>query len=248
MTLWRLELLRLVRTHRWTILIGVYIGFAVLGAFSARYMNDILARFAGDVVVEFPEPRPVDGLVQFIGNVSQLGVLAVVIVASGALAMDARPEAAAFLRTRVERTRILLWPRYTVVTVVAVLSLALGTATTWGLTEVLIGSLPTGPVVIGTLLGGLYLAFAVAVVAAVAGFTPGATPTVFLSLLVLLALPALGLVPPVAVWLPSHLVAAVAGLVEGEPTSEYLRAAAVTAVVTPALLAAAAARFERREL
>jgi ABC-2 type transport system permease protein len=248
MTLWRLELLRLVRTHRWTIIAGVYVGFAVLGAFSARYMGEIMARFAGDIVIEFPDPRPVDGLVQFLGNVTQLGLLAVVIVAASSLAIDARAEVAAFLRTRVERARTLLWPRYAAVTLLAVVSLVLGTAIAWVLTAALIGDLPAGPMVVGTLFGSLYLVFAVAVVAAIAGLIRGTMATVFLSVLALLALPVVGLLPPLQPWLPSHLVGAVAAMVEGAPASDYLRATAVTLAAVPALLGVAVAGVERREL
>lgn len=248
MTLWRLEVLRLIRTHRWTITVGVYVAFAVIGAFTARYMGEIMTNFATDIVVEVPDPRPVDGVGQFLGNVSQIGLLAIVIVAAGSLAIDARTEVAAFLRVRVERARTLLWPRYLAVTSLAVLSLVLGTAITWALTGALIGGLPAGEMIVGTLYGSVYLLFAVAVVAAIAGLVRGTTATVFLSLLVLLLLPVLGLLPPVQPWLPSHLVGAVASMVEGTPASEYLRATVVTLTAIPVLLAVAATGLERREL
>ena len=248
MTLWRLEVLRLTRTHRWTIIVGVYVAFAVIGAFSARFMGEIMTNFATDIVVEVPDPRPVDGVGQFLGNVTQIGLLAIVIVAAGSLTVDARTEVAAFLRGRVERARTLLWPRYTVVAGLAVFSLVLGTAITWALTGVLIGGLPAPPMIVGTLYGSVYLLFAVAVVAAVAGLVRGTTATVFLSLLALLLLPVLGLFPPLQPWLPSHLVGAVASLVEGAPASDYVRATVVTLAAIPALLTLAASGLERREL
>jgi ABC-2 type transport system permease protein len=248
MTLWRLEMLRLLRTHRWTIIVGVYVAFAVIGALTARYMGEIMTNFATDLVVEVPDPRPVDGVGQFLGNVTQIGLLAIVIVAAGSLAIDARAEVAAFLRVRVDRARILLWPRYVAVTTVAVFSLVVGTAITWALTGMLIGALPAPAMLLGTLYGAIYLLFAVAVVAAIAGLVRNTTPTVFLSLLVLLLLPVLGLFPPIQPWLPSHLVGAVASMVEGAPAADYLRATAITLIAIPALLAVAASGLERREL
>ena len=44
---------------------------------------------------------PADGIAQFVGNASQIGLLVVVLVAASALAFDARREMAVFLRTRV---------------------------------------------------------------------------------------------------------------------------------------------------
>lgn len=248
MTLWHLELLRLVRTHRWTILFGVYLFFAVIGPLTARYFAEIMGSFGGELTIVAPDPRPIDGLAQFLSNATQVGLLAVVIVAAGPLAVDARPELAAFLRTRVARARDLLLPRYVVVTVAAILALTLGTALAWALTGALIGALPAGAVIGGTALGALYLGFAVAVVAAVAGFTRTTTGAVFGALLLLLALPLVGLVPAIEPWLPSRLVGAPIGLVEGMPAADFVRSIAVTLATTAGLLVLAVRRFARREL
>lgn len=248
MSLWRLEVLRMVRTHRWAILVGVYAFFGVLGPFTGRYLADIIGNFAGEVTIEVPDPRPVDGIMQFVSNTTQLGLLAVVIVAASALAIDARVEVSAFLRTRVDHARQLLLPRYVAASATAALALVIGTGIAWALTAVLLGGLPVVDMLLGTLLGVLYLAFAVAVVAAAGAFFRGMLPTVFAALVVLILLPLIGVLPPVEPWLPSHLVNAVVTLVDGAPASDYLRAAGVAAVSTPALLALAAWRAERREL
>lgn len=248
MNLWRLELLRLLRTHRWMILVGVYLFFAVTGPVTAAYLDELLARFGGDVTITAPEPRPADGITQFLSNASQLGLLAVVVVGAGALAMDARREVAAFLRTRVERASTLLLPRYTVITAAAVVALVVGTGVAWVTTAALIGGLPPGPMVGGTLYGALYLAFAVAVLAAAAGYTRSQVGAVFATLAALLALPALGLIPAVAPWLPSELLTAVVVMVEGAPAGEFARAAAVAVAATVGLLALAIRRFDMREL
>ena len=247
MTLWRLELARLLRTFRWMILFGVYALFGALGAVTARYFNEIVERFGEGMIVQSADPRPADGIVQFVGNASQLGLLAVVVVAASALAIDARPEVAAFLRTRVQPSgRLVVYP-YVVTTAAAVVALVLGTGVAWALTAALIGSLPASGVVVGTVYGAASLAFAVAVVAAVAGFTRGQAVTVFGGLGFLLLVPAIGVIDPVQPWLPSQLLTAVAATVQGAPAGDFARALAVTAVTTPALLALAWYRFDRRE-
>ncbi len=248
MSLWRLEVLRMVRTHRWAIVVGVYVVFGVLGPVSARYLGEIVGNFAGEVTIVVPDPRPVDGILQFVSNTTQLGLLAVVIVAAGALAVDARTEVAAFLRTRVGDGGVLLWPRYVVATLTAVFALGAGTAVAWVLTAALLGELPTQTMVVGTALGALYLAFAVAVVAAAGAIARGVLPTVFAAVAFLILLPIVGVLPAVEPWLPSQLVTAVVALVEGEPASGYLRAVGVTVVAIPLLLVLAARALERREL
>lgn len=246
MTLWRLELARLVRTFRWMVLVGAYALSGVIGALSARYMNELVARFGEGVTIAAPEPRPADGVVQFVGNASQLGVLAVVVVAATALSLDAKPELAAFLRTKVRRSGLLVVPPYAVTVAAAVAALAVGTAVAWILTDALIGPLPVGAVVVGTLYGAAYLAFAV--VAVVAGFTRSQAATVFAALGVLLVFPALGALDPLQPWLPSTLVTAVAALVGGAPAGDFARSLAVAAAATAGLLAAAVRRVGRREV
>lgn len=248
MTLWRLEVARLVRTHRWMILFGVYTLFGVLGALTARYFAEIVERFGEGVAIPAAEPRPVDGITQFVGNASQLGVLAVVVVAASGLTLDAKPELAAFVRTKVTRPGRLVLAPYTVSVVAAVAALAAGTFAAGALTASLIGPLPVWPLLLGTVLGAAYLAFAVAVVAAVAGYTRGQATTVFGALGLLLLLPIVGALDTLGPWLPSVLPSAVAALVEGASPSEFIRALAVTVCSTGGLLALAASRFERREL
>src|SRR5574342_43661 len=115
MSLWRLEWLRLVRTRRLVALLSVYLFFGFTGPLTARYLNAIFERLGtGEVRVEFPTPRPADGIAQFVGNTSQIGLLVVVMVAGSALAFDARREMAVFVRTRVESVRTILVPAFTV--------------------------------------------------------------------------------------------------------------------------------------
>lgn len=247
MNLWRLELVRMTRTYRWMILFGVYAFFGILGPVTAAYIDEILQRFGGEVTVVVPDPRPVDGIVQFISNASQLGLLAVVIVAAAALAVDARPEVAAFLRTRVPQAARLLLPRYVVVTAAAIAALIAGTALAWAMTAALIGRLPAADMVVGTFYGALYLLFTVAVVAAVAGFARSQTGAVFGALVVLLALPVLGLVAALKPWLPSELLTAVGALVDGATAGDYARSAATAITAIVALLALAVRRFDQRE-
>lgn len=248
MSLWRLELLRMLRTHRWLVLVGIFLTFGILGPVTARYLADIVGSVAGEITIVVPDPRPVDGILQFVSNTTQVGLLAVVVVAASALAIDARVEVAAFLRTRVQHAGRLLLPRYAVIAGTSVVALVAGTATAWILTEVMLGDLPVDAMILGTLLGGLYLCFAVAVVAAAGALVRSMLPTVLVGLGLLLSLPLISVIPTVRPWLPSHLVNAIVELIDGAPAGDYLRAATVTLVAVPALLAAASWRLERREL
>lgn len=248
MTLWRLEWLRLVRTRRWIILIFAYLFFGLLGPVSARYMGEIVKRFGGGVTVSLPDPIPADGITQFVGNASQIGLLVAVVVAAGALSLDATPEIGTFFRTRVPSLARILLPRFAVTSLAVVGAFSLGTLAAWYETVVLIGNLPAGRLFAGWMLGAIYLVFVVCVVALVAARTSSVLTTVLVTVVILLGLPIVGIVPNVGEWLPSQLVGALDGLVRGVDFTDYLRATAVTVVAGVAALWAAIRLTSRREL
>lgn len=228
MSLWRLEWLRLVRTKRWIALLGVYVFFGLLGPLSARYLGEIVERFGGGVKVTFPPPVPADGMIQYVSNVSQLGLLVAVVVAAGSLAFDAKPEMGVFLRTRVPGVWDILVPRLTVSFLAIAGSFVLGALAAWYETVVLIGSLPVGGTSAGIGYGLLYLALVVAVVAAAGSRAKNVLGTVLVTIVVLLVMPIIGIAEAIGRWLPSHLVGALSGIPGGVAIGDYLPASAVT--------------------
>jgi ABC-2 type transport system permease protein len=228
MTLWRLEILRLTRTKKWVALAGVYVAFGMMGPLSARYMKQILARFgtSDGTVITVPDPTPADGMVQFVSNASQIGTLVVVIIAAGALAFDAIPEMGVFLRTRVNPVWKILVPRVVVSFVVAAAAYLLGTGVAWYETWALLGAPRAVPVLAGAALGVVFLAQRMRSVLA----------TVMTSLIVLIAMPILGLAPALNRWLPTSLANALADLPSGGTMHDYWPALGVSVAGTAAFV------------
>jgi ABC-2 type transport system permease protein len=248
--LWHLERLRLLRTNRLVMLLGVYGFFGVIGPLTARYLAEILTSVGGAEMqgIVIPDPVPADGITQFISNAGQLGVLAVVVAAAGALAIDAKPELGVFLRTRVTSLWTIVTPRFVTVAVASVLALVAGTVIAAGLTGVLIGAVDATALAVGTVYGGLYLVFVVALTGAVAGRASSVLTTVLVTVGVLIALPLLALFPQVEPWVPSELLGAADLLVRGAPLTEPLRAAIVTVLASGLALWIGVRGLETREL
>ena len=247
MSLWRLEWLRLVRTHRLLALGAVYVFFGIVGPFTARYLGEIVDRFGGEVEVVFPDPVPPDGIAQYVSNVSQVGILVAVAVAAGALTLDALPEMSIFLRTRVRSAAGILMPRVAVTVGAVSGAYLLGAATAWYETQVLLGSLSVGGMLAGIGYAVVYLAFAVALVAAVGSRLRSVVGTVGISIVVLLVLPVIGIAESIGRWLPSHLVGAQIDLVRDASIADYAGAALVTVAATAALLTLAVRGTAARE-
>jgi ABC-2 type transport system permease protein len=250
MDLWRLERLRLLRTRRLGVLLGVYAFFGVLGPVTARYLAELLVRLGGPAPDQLvlPDPTPAQAMVQFTSNASQIGVLTVVVVAAGACNVDALEEMGVFLRTRVHSVRELLTPRVATTAGAATLALVVGTVVTVVVTRALLGPLDLGAVVLGTAYGALYLAFAVALTAAFAVRGGSTTSTVLWTLVTLIALPLLAVVPQLERWVPSERVGAVDALVAGGDPWRVAPAAGVAMLAIAGLLALATRTLRRREV
>jgi ABC-2 type transport system permease protein len=247
-SLWRLEWLRLHRTHRLTGLIAVFLLFGFTGPLTTRYLEQLLRRFGGGVEVRLPAPLPADGMAAYVDNGQQLGLLAVVLVAAAALAFDAQRESAAFLRTRVPSMWRLVLPKVTVNAAAAAGAFALGALAAWYETAVLFGGLPAAGTLAGIAYVAVYLAFAVALTALAAALLRSVVGTAMAALVALLLLGLVESLGILADWLPSHLVGSLHALALGGDPGEFPPAAAVTVALGAAAVAAATWRLGRRDV
>jgi len=248
MNLWRLEWLRLVRTPRAAALAIVYVFIGLLEPVTTRYENDLLGR-VGHVTVRLPPPTPADGLSAYISEISLFGLIVVVVLAAGALNFDSPPGLAVFLRTRVSGVWPLIAPRFAVCAAAAAVAYLLGTMAAWYETAVLIGPLPAAGMFAGVLCGAVYLTFAVAVTAAAASLSRATIGIVVITLGFLLLLPVAASYHPLSRWLPSTLVTAPVGLVNGTQHLQHFGPAlAVAAAASAAAVTVAVWRLRSRQI
>jgi ABC-2 type transport system permease protein len=249
MTIWRLELLRLFRTFRWAGLAASYLVFGILGPVITRYQEALFRNVGGDIKMIVPPPSAPQAIASYVGNASQIGLLVTIFIAAGSLAFDARPEWAAFLRTRASSIGGIVLPKFAVNAAAAATSFAVGAVAAWLLTSVLIDDVPVGAMLAGIVLWAVYLAFAVSVVALAAGLSRSVIGAAGITAVVLLVMPlgaeVLGVAKP---WMPSTLVGSLTAMVAGGSATEYLRAVGVAALATAACLLAAERLLRRREL
>jgi ABC-2 type transport system permease protein len=248
-SLWRLERIRLLRTPRWAGLLASYLVFGIGMPILTRYQEALFRNVGGEVRVIASPPTPSQAIGAYLSNAMQIGLLVSVLVAAGSLAFDAKPEWAAFLRTRSPSLGALLVPKVATNAIAVGASYAAGLLSAWVGTAALIGSIPPAAILVGGLYGILYLGFAVAAVAPAAAVARSVIGAGGLALALLIVLPIVGqAVPSAEPWLPSALVGAPTAIVDGQGAWSFLRAVGVVAVLTPAMLSAAERLLARREV
>ena len=237
----------MARTRRWIAPVAIYALFGLLGPVTERYLAEIVSSVGGLEVI-LPEPTPAGGFTQYVSNVSQLGVLAVVVISASSLAVDQPSEMGIFLRTRVRSAVDLVVPRVVVVFTVAMAAWIIGVLAAWYETTILLGGVSPAAVAAGTAYGAVYLVFVVALLAALAALGRSTVATVLVGVVTLAALPIIALVPAVERWVPSELVGALDGMVAGAPLDGPLPAAGTALVASAALLVLAVRRVGAREV
>jgi len=246
MTLWRLEWTRIVRTFSAILLPALFVFFAVLGPLTARYLPDLVERFASQITIVLPEPTPLEGFVQYLGNVEQLGLAGIVVVASMAIAIDAKRELSVFFRSRSTVGHLLL-PRIVVPFALGMFSVWLGAAVATIATQIVLGPLPIADVALGTALYCAYLVFAVSVVVLVSSFAKPVPVVAIVSIVALILTGILGLLPVVGEWLPSALMGATIHLVAGGAW-EFTAPLVITTGLSAVMIGLGVRRLDRREI
>jgi ABC-2 type transport system permease protein len=246
MSLWRLEILRLLRTHRIWILLGVFVFFGALGPLTARFLPEIVEAVGGGVEIAVPPPSPELAMSGYLGNALQIGVLAVAFVAAAALAFDARPEMAVYLRTRTT-IRQILTPRYATNIAAVVLSFFIGTVIAYVGSVLLIDAPRLGGSVVAALLLGVYLSFAVALTGLAASLVRSVPGAALITVGALIVIGIIGLIPPIDPWLPSNLVGSFDALISGAEF-DYWRSLVVTIVASVGCISASFVLMGRREV
>ncbi len=247
-TTWRLEWLRLTRSRRWIALVAVYLVFGLIGPVMAKYMAGLLEHVQSGITITVPPPQPKDGIVNYLSQVGQLGLIVVVAVAAGAMSFDARRGISTFLRTRATGMWALVGPRFTVNAIAAALAYTLGLLAAWYETALLLGSLPAGAMLAGLLCESVFLVFTVAVVAASASFTRSTLGTVGIALAALIVLSLAGSFAAVHTWLPSTLSGATVEFLSTTQLSDYTASLLTAIAATALLLWLSVNRLARREI
>jgi ABC-2 type transport system permease protein len=249
MNLWRLEWLRLIRTPRAISLAAIFAATGLIEPVLTRYESTLVRHLSNGARISLPPPTAADGLNSYVSEAALVGLIVVVILASGAFTFDSKPGLATFLRTRVTSMWQLITPRFTAYVLAAAVAYLVGTLAAWYETRLLLGPLPVAGLLEGVLCAVVYMMFAVAITALAASFSRSTIATAGIAFVILLALPLIGTIHAIQNWLPSALVNAPADLVDGaHGLAHFGPAIGVAAGASALALAAAAARLSGREI
>lgn len=247
------EVREALRTRRFLVVAALFLVIGMLSPLTARYLPEILEwSLRGELEIPIPPPTAAMALDQLLGNLGQLGALAAIALAMGAVAGELDRGTAAFVLAQ-PATR----PSFLLAKVVT-LGLVLGVATllavvvAWAYTAVLFEPLPIAGWLALAVLAWLALvawgsiAFLASTVTGSSAAAAGLGFVALIGLSLAAIVPAVDRVLPTGLAVPALQIAA--GMGDAVDTGRLATSLAGTSAVILSSVALALLAFRRREL
>jgi hypothetical protein len=138
------EVREILRTWRIWVLPGILLFFALTGPVLARFTPEIVGALAGSQLggLKLPTPTYLDSYTQWVKNLSQIALFALIIIYGSIISAETRSGTAVLVLTKpVSRTAFVIAKASVHSAFLAVL-VVVGTLLTWGLTAAVFGQAP----------------------------------------------------------------------------------------------------------
>lgn len=160
------ELREIVRTWRIWVLPAIVLFFALSGPPLAKVTPELLGTLMAEqqpgVVIQLPDPTHVDAYLQWVKNLSQIVLFAVIIMFGGMVSSEKKAGTAILVLTKPLSRAAFVLAKFVSQTLLLVVTVMIGALVTWGVTHAVFGEAPAAVLAEAT---GAWLAFGVLFVA-----------------------------------------------------------------------------------
>ena len=145
------------RSFRLPALMLILLILAIMDPLTARYMGEILARFAQGVTIVVPPPSSGQAVAQYLGDVMELGLLVVIAITMGSVASEKARGVTTFVVTRPASRGSYVAAKFVVLAGGVVAATAMGTLVAGLYSWTLLGAPAWGRVGLAALSAALYV-------------------------------------------------------------------------------------------
>jgi len=138
------EAREILRTWRIWVLPGILLFFALTGPVIARFTPEIVGALAADQLggLKIPTPTYLDAYTQWIKNLSQIALFALIIIYGSIISSESKSGTAVLVLTKPVSRSAFVIAKATVHSVFLAALVVIGTLLTWGLTAAVFGTAP----------------------------------------------------------------------------------------------------------
>jgi ABC-2 type transport system permease protein len=247
----RKEATEILRTWRIWVLPGMLLFFALTGPILAKFTPQIVGAVGGSelagVMKALPTPTHFDAYAQWAKNLTQIALIAIIIVYGALVSSERKSGTAILVLTKPVSRAAFVTAKAVVHSVFLALTVVAGTLVTWGGTALVFGTAPGGPLWSSAM---AWLAFGVlfiAIMTLLSSLLSSQAGAAGIGLGVFAVLSVSALWAPLAKYSPAGLTSAAMSLAVGRQ-SAILWPVVVSLVLAVILVATAALAFRTREL
>lgn len=244
------ELTEIRRTWRMWVVPGVILFMGLSSPIIAQITPALVTSLTGQqpgLVINVPEPIALDSYMQWLKNLTQLVLFAIIIAGGGLMTAERRSGTAVMVLTKPVSRSAFVVAKTLSETMLLAVSTVVGAAICWALTLTLFGEAPLGALAAGTALWLLFAAMILALVIMLSVALNSQAGAAGLALVAYLSLSFLSNWSPARSYTPAGLLHAMSETLAGG-SADLLWPALTAAAFTLLLVALAVAIFRRQEL
>jgi ABC-2 type transport system permease protein len=150
------------KTYRFLVVLSVFLLFGLTEPLTLKYLPEIIKMAGQPMEINFPTPTAIDSLMGYAGDIGQIGVFVIILVAMGGIANELqRGTALMVLSKPVSRTSFVT-SKLLAMSITAICSLAVASLVCFGYTVWLIGRADVSNFIGMNLLIALFMVFSIA--------------------------------------------------------------------------------------
>lgn len=246
----RKEFLEQRRSFKLLVMLAVFTLFGMMSPLLAKLMPEIFSSMSTEgITINIPEPTYMDAYSQFFKNITQMGVIVLLLVFSGSMSHElSKGTLTGVLAKGLSRTSVVL-SKYTASLTLWTLSLALSAALNYGYTLYLFGSHTAANLILSLLCLWVLGAFLLSVGILTGTLFRGGYSGLLATAAVLAVLLTLSIFPGSTNWNPVAMGGVNAGLIDGSVSPESVMPAFwITLGASALCVALSALVFRRKQL
>jgi ABC-2 type transport system permease protein len=246
----RKEALEIVRTWRIWVLPSIVLFFALTGPPLARVTPELINALAGDQLgqLKIPPPSYLDAYGQWIKNLSQIVLFALIIIYGGLISSEIRSGTAVFVLTKPVSRAAFVIIKAIVYTAFLAVTLTAGTLITWGMTLAIFRDAPASMLWKSALLWLVIGVFFIALMTALSVVIPAPAGAAGAGLGAYALLSVGAIWKPLSLYSPAGITGQATSVAAGTEIPSPLWSVTTSVLLSVVLIWAAAALFRRKEL
>ncbi len=242
------ELREQIRTYRQLIVSGVFLFFGLSSPLLLKYLPEIIKASGQDITgIPLPPPTALESLREYSGNLTQVGVLVVVLISMGAIASERSRGTAVMTLSKPIGIGAFVTAKLVAISSSLIAGLLLGGIGCYGYSQILFGNANLSGFAGETLLQGLFFVFCVASTLVFSAIFKNSLAAGGISIGILVTGAVFTQLPWIGRAIPNSLTIWGNHLLAGESGTEWL-ALAVTALLIVLLAYLATIILKRKEI